>query len=595
MNQLDVNLEGKRGEDGRGTNMVDMIDPDTGMVLGGDDSMDDPPLHNVEDIREYLYQVDRVFLDPMTPEELLLVQDLTENLDAKTQEIADLLQNDEELETTFSRLTDQVEYRDFWLRYFVRLDEEASLRQTYQKYYPIKLQEDRQAEFERAGNALKSVTSFLGGAVKRIIQDSDDENSQEGDFVQGSSTKVKASSGMGFFQGTRRPPFVMNTAVSEDDEDEDASDGEEEELGWDDEDDEVEGEVQEEDDDKDGQIEFKDAEKERLQKALEQAMTERDLLHKTVEMQTEEIKKLREGVASKDESKQVEALKMQLFEKESELAAWRARLDDDEDKADGEDLAGDVARLQSELGDLKGRLSERDIEISRLRTELESHVCSPARATESYISEDSSAELQSQLDTALTTASSQKALLQSLEADKVELQEQIVSMKNSMEKILSESNALRKSQQAKLEAEGQSQSQLSQVQQQLESAEAHIEAIKSENQELRAALEQGELDRKSIVDAQKKTTDELALKTRELKEALHEMVSIKKELETSKEALQKALTASAQQPVRPSSPGSSSTGVKLNIPPVDPVPLEPVVTKLDANTDDDDDSDWGDW
>mmetsp|Transcript_29428 Transcript_29428/g.71012 ORF Transcript_29428/g.71012 Transcript_29428/m.71012 type:complete len:285 (+) Transcript_29428:3446-4300(+) len=57
------------------------------------------------------------------------------------------------------------------------------------------------------------------------------------------------------------------------------------------------------------------------------------MLHKTVEMQAEEIKKLQEAtrpelVTGGDEEKQVDLMKMQLFEKDSELAALRAQVED---------------------------------------------------------------------------------------------------------------------------------------------------------------------------------------------------------------------------------------------------------------------------
>ncbi len=162
-------------------------------------------------------------------------------------------------------------------------------------------------------------------------------------------------------------------------------DQDDEELGWDDDDEDLDdlddedvgGDDDNEDDDRNETVEFKDAEKDRLQGELDQALSERELLHKTVELQGEELKKLKE-LTSGDESKQFEALTMQCFEKDSELAALRARLEDtheeDEDGGDDDGTAAATADAAKEalqkMTQLQTELANKDLQLAELNEAL---------------------------------------------------------------------------------------------------------------------------------------------------------------------------------------------------------------------------------
>jgi hypothetical protein len=560
--------------------------------------LDAPPLTTVPEMKEFLYSIDQVFLDPLTPSELEAASgsaaSILENVDVKTQDIVDLLQNDKALEAAFSRLTDQVEYKDFWTRYFVRLEEEDALTQAYQTYSKLQKQEAHRTERETAGNALQSVTSFLGGAVKRLIQETNDDGddddddineghdqNEKGDDVE--SSQRKTGGPLSFFQVTGRPPFVLNTAVSDDDEEE------LDPLGWDDDDDDrsdedgKNGPEGDEDEGKEGQIEFKDAEKESLQEELAQAITERDMLHKTVEMQTEEIKKLREGVASKDESKQVEAFKMQLFEKDSELAALRARMDDDQDRAEPEINNEELVSLRREVEVLRTQLAERDSEILRLKEDIVTAA--------GDVVDDNSAELRERLDNALSEMMLQKAALETLTGEKKNLLEQLESMKSSMERVLAESNALRKAQK---ELGGESTAQLAAMQLELSDTKSRLENLTSENQSLQSAMHDAKAMLASAEGMQRSAQITLDAKEQELGEVRQSLATAKAELESKRREVSTAAVTTAQA-TQPSSPGSSSTGVKIPSPPEVLEPVQPEVPEPEVKSDDDDGSDWGEW
>ena len=629
-----------------------VIDLDTGMVLTTDDYDDDdeeeedtndneqdpnasydlslpPRVTTIPEMKEFLYSVDHVFLDSLTPEELEAVDGggdvahsssslaliLEKDVDSKTQDIVSLLQEDTLLEATFSRLTDQVEYKDFWIRYFVRLDQEESITRTYEIYYPKQiqllqqqhqqLQDDNEAtrrrghEMDTAGKALKSVTSFLGGAVKRLIQEEQIED--DIDDIQHDNKNEKGKSAVGgggplsFFQVSGRPPFVLNTAVSDvDGEVEDEED--DDQLGWDDDDDDDDdddGNIgAQNDEDRDGQIEFKDAEKERLQEELEQAMAERDMLHKTVEMQTEELKKLKEGVASRDESKQVDALKMSIFEKDSELAALRARLQDDQDRTEADHgNEEELVTLRRETEELKTRLSARDSEITRLEKQIEAAADKADVSTDGDGRDDRFAELQEQLENALSESTSHKSALDALTGVKESLLEQLDSMKSAMERVLAESNALRK---AQLDSGNESAAQLAAVQKELLVTKSELERLTSENQHLHKEIEESKATLSSVQAMQKSTQAAVDAKEKELTEVQTLLEEAMSQVESKRTESANTIIATSHA-MRPSSPGSSSTGVRVPSPVIDPEPIPPRDDELAPKSDDDDASDWGDW
>jgi len=373
----------------------------------------------------------------------------TFDVGTETERISELLASDPALKTTFSALADRVSYSDFWTRYFYRIDDPLRLAETYSSYYEKHLAETREAEERRSrsereqqgamGGGIQGLSSFLGGVVTRLTTDepsdcerttsagsgngstdgngnggyetneNDNDNDTSGFLSEASEAGPATMTALGFLSSVAgrggRPPFVMNTAVSDDDDEnetEESDPGEEEsevELGWDDDDDDnydddddetngANGVVAFRDgDDRSETVDFKDAEKEGLLEELEQARAERDALQTTVEMQAKELKNLSllsssspsESTApaatrpnqkqrfdtggNEDAATSLRNLKMELFEKDAELAALRAGLEDrheTETETDGTENDG----LRAELEALKAVLAEKDAALA---------------------------------------------------------------------------------------------------------------------------------------------------------------------------------------------------------------------------------------
>ncbi|OEU07142.1 hypothetical protein FRACYDRAFT_251611 [Fragilariopsis cylindrus CCMP1102] len=239
---------------------------------------------------------------------------------------------------------------------------------------------------------LSGMTSFLGGVVGRLTKENNENENDYGDDTSGyvdesmdqttdddgndedlpGVTGPATRTALGFLKsvtGGGRPPFVMNTAVSDSDDGDDEEDDNNDANDHDDHDRDEGGETT---------VEYMDAEKEHLLEELEQARAERDALHKTVEMQTEELKKQKTEVvvvapaATSDGSTEgtadtntTQRLQIELFEKDSELAALRARLEDNHEEKDDDD-----GKHQEEMIKLNDALSSRDSELNKLQNRM---------------------------------------------------------------------------------------------------------------------------------------------------------------------------------------------------------------------------------
>jgi len=395
---------------------------------------------------------------------------------SKTDVITQLLEENGKLKAMFSKLataSDEheehvvvVTYAEFWTRYFYRIGgDETRLVETYRIYfnknYVLQLQQQQQQQLQQQQQQQQQATlstnmsglsagvsSFFGGVVDRLTTESDHNNDGDRQHTNDANSYVDESmdpqgntragssyertdfpdvsvgpttrSALNFLSKVTnavgnggRPPFVMNTAVSDTDDEDYEDDGNgrsgesddggesEEELGWDDDDDDYDVEDDDAADNKDDTnngngnddegettVEFKDAEKETLLDELEQARAERDSLQKTVEMQTEELKsimaastaptpvvvdgELLGGNTADSDPGTTQRLQMQLFEKDSELAALRARLEDenhDDDNNNNKAAATATQQQQEEeISKLNILLVAKDNELNGLRT-----------------------------------------------------------------------------------------------------------------------------------------------------------------------------------------------------------------------------------
>ena len=572
-----------------------LIDADTGIVItdstekAASSDYDEEEDDDVEDLtidqmKEFLMACEDTFTDPLDPndEKVQVFLDQFE-IGAKTEEISKLLEeNPETLEATFSQLTTDVKYEDFWKRYFFRCgstaseDDIAELYKTYARREKARAAESREgtSAITPVRSGLASVTNFLGGAVKALVDDGGGDDPVAPSpyhFATGSDqlrspeepSSTAAVAALNFFGGGGRPPFVLNTAVSEDDEGNDSKDEdeeEEEELGWDDDDDDFD------DDDVEsgnaGQIEFRDAAKEKLQEQFDQAVAERDQLQKTVQMQTEELKALKEAAMDATGNKQMEVLKMQIFEKDAELAALKASLDDthDEDDRNAREKkeAAMAASQTREMERLAGDLAGKDSEISRLKKELETvqSQLESARAGNLSATEEQASEqerLRSEIEKVTTDSQSYKSSLDKSISENSALQAELQALRQKFAKLESNNSSL----QMKIESSGgECAREVATAQEATAKANSRAESLQTELVGLKKSLEASNV-RAAQLD--------------------EELLTTKQALTKAEEELDRVKTSSSP------SPGSISTGTQ--------VLQEPTATKLDV---DDGDDGWGD-
>ena len=518
------------------------------------------------------------------------------DLETKTEEITKLLETNAALHTTFSMLSDSVTYADFWTRYFYRIgddDETNNLLHTYYVVYYQKHLEELEAaaaaEAERASKAAASsgaarLSSFFGGVVSKLTnegesggdeyntsydQDPDTsgmvDESMDQTFDTEDGPVAAARSALGFLSTAvagrgGRPPFVMNTAVSDDDDDDDDDDDEgaaedddddsESELGWDDDDDEdFDGLDEDEEentdqiafedgDDRSETVDFKDAEKEGLLEELEQARAERDALQKTVEMQTEELKKAAEAGpsspsmiaasnASESDGDVVQSLKMQLFEKDAELAALRSSLDDRDDDAENEN-DDQKAELEAETLHLKQALGAKDRDFETLKNATQAQTL----VLEQKLQEQS--ELQTELEALKDTVTAKdqefETLLQTKDDEYSKLQHKIDEKPTELEDMIlalqSQIYALKRQLEEK---------------QNVNNLDQSVDSVNSldEAEELRKALSSRDAKISLLQSKAEESTAHtnelqtlLSTKTKELEQALEESTAHTNELQT---------------------------------------------------------------
>jgi murein DD-endopeptidase MepM/ murein hydrolase activator NlpD len=417
----------------------------------------------------------------------------TFSIEARTDEIGKLLElYPDSLKVQFETLVPtDVPYNDFWERHFYRCDEER-IRDTWEAEEQREMEQRQRAVSQTIG----SVTGFLGGAVKNLTATLSEDN-QDRPFPRLTSMTKNQAEKAGLFGS--RPPFVRNTAVDEsvDEDDED----EEEELGWDDEDDDLDesfdrDEVEDEDDDEgdDEQIEFNDAATEKLQEQLKQALEERDQLHATVEMQSQEIATLKQTSPDlqPDEAAHelIKTLKMQLFEKDSELAALRSSMLDDsrvQPNTAGENSDNEmVAKLEKKIADMSEAACANEKEMAALQAALESVRGELAQAR------GQAEQKQEALETTLAESSLLQSKLESLEtmrSESVEAGIKEASFKNEMETLRSEHAAmvdsLALSQSELTTKENFWKDELALVKARMETRESELDAAKQEIELLR--------------------------------------------------------------------------------------------------------------
>ena len=647
-----------------------LIDPETGMVLddveaeqedkenqeeahNGDDdkkekeeeeedaaaeeNLDDIPLTQIQQV---LMSSEETFLEPL-PQDTPEVQEFLSRFDIekKTDEISSLLlEHPDTLQVSFAKLTSDclVDYQEFWKRYFFRFESEDRMRTFYahlQKQQRLASAAEKAARIRKARmnplGGLAGVTNFLGTAVMALVEENESDDGDGTKKKDSGSPNQLAGISLNFFGAGGRPPFVLNTAVSEDEDDDGVRQSDEEELGWDDDedDDDEEEEGGKDDENEDDpnvndstcQIEFKDVEKEKLQEQLQRATEERDQLQKTVETQTKEIKALKEATLDVTGDKKLEALQMKIFEKDAELAALKARLDDN-DEADDDDEdhqhQSSKASMTQELERLRRELANRDSQVSMLEKKLE-HLTVELQSGSS--SHPQASELDSNLKAALDamTEESQrnKALLEQAISEKSDVEAEKEALRATMVSLQAENTSLSQN----LQSSGNERApQLvaAQLEQEASQAQSHVQSLQSQLNDALRELEGSnqriahlEVDLQGAQNDSKEKEVKLKNARKKASELEAELQVVKKALEERESELAKvvatatSLGVSKASPSGRSSPGSESTGVKVESSGDDVGSMEePMVSasaarglaKVASTGGDDDEEGWGD-
>jgi len=466
-------------------------------------------------------------------------------IDEKTQDISGELEKyPDSLQPMFERLVPTtVSYNDFWQRYFYRCDVER-----IQDEWAAAEERERHERAQAVTHSLQGVRTFLGGAVQVVSktlsevdkeQDGEDAEKQVGVSPFLGSTAAANAKG-GFFNSVGRPPFVLNTAVDEEDDDDNEArtEDDEEELGWDDEEDEGGDEDDGNDDEEEEHIEFKDVATEKLQEQLKTALEERDMLHQTVEMQTKEIAALKSAGLTGDAPEDIKQLQMQLFEKESELAAMKAaHLDISRDQSLSDAAA--VTTLEQEKTELQETLAAKESELNEIETLL--------------------ANMMEQLKQMTATSEADKTSLKQALDKNAELEAKI----GSQNEDVSANNAELLAEISTLKDENESlQQKLSGAEEQLAASNVQIASLAIEVDDLKAKLSESQKQIELL-------TSELAT----TKSALEEQQARAATLEEA--------TAGESH----ASPDTISTGVRIDH------DEEPPMKKVNG---DDEEEDWGD-
>lgn len=353
-------------------------------------------------------------------------------IDDKTQEIAKLLEDHPDtVKVHFETLVPtEIPYEVFWQRYFYRCDPER-IEQDWEEQE----EENRQARMKAITGGLSTVTSLFGGAMAAVSKAVASDSRSGGEEVPvspfghtSSRGNEPSGGGLNLFGSGGRPPFVMNTAVDEDDDDGE----EEEELGWDDDEEDEDGVGDEEDGpssemDVSEEITFSggnNQDVERLSEQLVQALSERDALKETISLQNKEIADLKAGNPdSAASAKALERLKLSLFEKDSELAALKASLEDTHEDDQVDHSKRDVAKiaaLESDVERLTGIVSDKDAEIAAAKEKVDEVRADMVRMRETAASGQD--VLQSSLDMAKAETDSLRQALESMSGNLEELE-----------------------------------------------------------------------------------------------------------------------------------------------------------------------------
>ena len=269
-------------------------------------------------------------------------------LESETENISDVLKEHDSTKNHFENLVpDQVSYEEFWQRYFFRCDRQRVEMKLNNEWREKQLQQ--QEDTNRAFTSSKTISEFGGGLglskMKNLFGDVGNAVAAVSKSVQPNrsayeTASTKRTAGLASALLGGRPPFVMNTAVDSDIDDNE----EEEELGWDSDDedyDEEEDSEDENEDEGDEEVVFSSPSLSRNMNTTADsesiAIAEENVkLKEIIQNQSKEMEDLRVVISklknnttpNSNEFSKIEQLETLLFEKDAEIAALNASIQD---------------------------------------------------------------------------------------------------------------------------------------------------------------------------------------------------------------------------------------------------------------------------
>jgi len=334
----------------------------------------------------------------------------TFDLSSKTDTISTILAENSTVQEYFQTLVPVVlTYEQFWQRYFYRCNvmriqvewDEAEAQKTFERRERVKKGvENVQKLWGGALNAVKGVTSNvtkpeskgtilskyqaeleqLGAQVGTRSVDSKEERTDDGGGMK---------LGLGIFGGPRYASESENEEGNNDHED-DEEEYEDDEFGWG-----SEEEDDDEDNDDDDDVSLDDSlneseeitftsppnitqeELDELHKSLKQFQEDKEKLQEKIDIQAAELNQLKEvktssGDSSRDKEEE-EQLQLLIFERDAEIAALKASLndsiqDDDEEETNKKDEI--ILSMTNEIELLNSLLKTKEVELKRVNQDL---------------------------------------------------------------------------------------------------------------------------------------------------------------------------------------------------------------------------------
>lgn len=345
----------------------------------------------------------------------------TFHIDQQTDDIAMVLEEyADTVGVHFQNLVPMVvTYEQFWQRYYYRCDPDRIQAEMNEE--EGRLRKQRQELLDKGKQTVQNLFGGAFNAIKRKEVDQKEASiyekyqaeleAKQRALTNAGEDKVVAveapSTGFGALFGGVRPPFVMNTAVEDsengsgseyEEEDENGEEEEEEEdddFGWgsDDDDDDLSDEDEELDDESEVSeevvfddaptttstpaVQTKEPELDKLREELANALQMKEELQNTVDLQNQKLQDKdmnsndTEHLSAGRHSEEVEKLKLLLFEKDSELAAIKASLDEArEDNAENNQFADRLNAQSAEMEQLRAVLTEKEQQLDNLKATL---------------------------------------------------------------------------------------------------------------------------------------------------------------------------------------------------------------------------------